>query len=82
MLRPWLVCGGRGEALEPALLCCGFKNKKARLRISSALRGKRVTIRRGLSIFYILNFKMQLHSRENVVWEGGHRAKAALHQGS
>lgn len=25
---------------------------------------------------------MQLHSRENVVWEGSHRAKAALHQGS
>ena len=67
---------------EPALLCCGFKSKKARLRISSVLEGRRVTIRQGLNIFYILTFNMQLHSRENVVWEEGRRVKAALHQGS
>lgn len=45
-----------GEALqEPALLCCGFKSKKTRLRIACYDQAT-------------LTFSMQLHSRGNV-WE-------------
>lgn len=87
------VLGGGGECCDPGwvlgdwgrlcrnLPCCGF-SKKARLRFPLALEGRCVTIRQGLNIFYIPTFNVQLHSRENVVWEEGRRAKAALHQGS
>lgn len=82
VLRPWLGFWGQGEALqEPAQLCCGFESKKARRRISLALKGSHVMIRQCLNIFHIVTFNMQLHSRENVVWEEGCRVKAALHHG-